>query len=113
VTLPRAYVAALAVVAAIFAFTALTALGVVTLESVSLLLFNFVFQVFAVTVLAALGGVFLGMVLAHRMLSSRGFTPFERELLQALAEVRTELQRMQARDEALRERLESLEKRAR
>ena len=111
--LPRAYLAVLAVVAAVFAFVALTALGVVTVQSVFLLLLNYVFQVFAVTVLAALGGVFLGMVLAHRMLASRGFTPFERELLETMADLRTELQRLQARDDALRERLEALEKRAR
>lgn len=109
--LPKAYLAALAVVGVIFAFIALSAAGVITFESLFLVLLNYVFQIFAVTVLAALGGVFLGMVLAHRMLASRGFTPFERELLQALADVRTELQRMQARDADRQERLDALEKR--
>lgn len=112
-TLPRAYLAALALVAAVFAFVALTGLGIIPVQSVFLLLLNYVFQVFAVTVLAGLGGVFVGMYLAHRMLAGRGFTPFERELLSALADVRTELQRMQARDAEQRERLEALEKRLR
>jgi hypothetical protein len=111
--LPKRYWVALGVVALIFAFILLSATGVLTVESLFLLLVNYVFQVFAVTVLAALGGVFLGMVLAHRMLASRGFTPFERELLQTLAEVRTELQRIQSREEGLQERLAALEKRLR
>lgn len=112
-SLPRVYVAALAAVGALFAFIALTALGVLSVQSVFLLLVNYVFQVFAVTVLAALGGVFLGMVMAHRMLGSRGFSPFERELLQTLADVRAELQRARAREEELAERVAVLERRAR
>lgn len=111
--LPRAYIAALVLVGLIFGFIALSAAGVFAVESLFLLLVNYLFQIFAVTVLAALGGVFLGMVLAHRMLASRGFTPFERELLQTLADVRTELQRLQAREAEHRERLDSVEKRLR
>ena len=109
--LPRLYIVALVVVGALFTFIALTALRIVPVESVFLLLLNYVFQIFAVTVLAALGGVFLGMVLAHRMLASRSFNPFERELLATLAEIRAELERARARDEDLVERLRALEKR--
>jgi hypothetical protein len=109
---PRSYVAALAVVAAIFVLLALSASGAITVESLFLLLVNYVFQIFAVTVLAALGGVFLGMVLAHRLLATRGFTPFERELLQSLADVKTELQRLRTSDEALQEGLRDLAKRS-
>lgn len=109
-TLPRGYLAALGGIVGLFAFFALVALGSITLESVFLLLLNYVFQVFAVTVLAALGGVFLGMVLAHRMLASRGFTPFERELLEAVVEVRAQLQKREQREIELQERLASIEK---
>lgn len=111
--LPKAYIAALLFVGLLFALIAASAAGLLTVESLFLLLVNYVFQIFAVTVLAALGGVFLGMVLAHRILASRGFTPFERELLQTMAEVKTELQRIQARDAEVRERLDGLEKRLR
>lgn len=111
VALPKQYWLGLAVVAGLFALVALSATGLLTVESLFLLLVNYVFQIFAVTVLAALGGVFLGMVLAHRMLASRGFTPFERELLGTLADVRTELQRLQARHDELQERLDGLGKR--
>lgn len=111
--LPKAYIAALLLVGLLFALIAASAAGLLTVESLFLLLVNYVFQIFAVTVLAALGGVFLGMVLAHRILASRGFTPFERELLQTMAEVKTELQRIQARDAEVRERLDGLEKRLR
>lgn len=111
--LPRAYIAALAVVGLLFAFIALTALGVITVESVFLLLINYVFQVLAVTVLAALGGVLVGMVMAHRMLATRRFTPFERELLETLTQVRAQLAKREALDRELMERLEGLEKRMR
>ncbi|MCA1814083.1 MAG: hypothetical protein LC624_09050 [Halobacteriales archaeon] len=109
--LPRLYVVGLGLVGLLFAFVALTAAGVVTVQSIFLLLLNYVFQFFAVTVLAALGGVFLGMVLAHRMFSQRRFTPFEESLLQNLADVRTELQRVQVREQELQDQLRRLEKR--
>lgn len=110
---PRGYLALLAIVAVAFGFVALHVGGVLTVENLFLLLVNYVFQVFAVTVLAALGGVFLGLVLGHRMLASRAFTPFERELLQALGHLRARLEALDARDRELRERLEGLEKRVR
>lgn len=111
--LPKRYWVALGFLVLLGLFTGLSAFGLLTVESLFLLLVNYVFQIFAVTVLAALGGVFLGMVLAHRMLASRGFTPFERELLGTLADVKTELQRLQARDAEVQERVTSMEKRLR
>jgi len=112
-SVPRSYVAAFLVVGAIFAFIALTTTGLIPLESLYLALANYVVQVFAVTVLAALGGVFLGMLLAHRMLASRSFSPFEREILQTLAAVRARLEEQRVRDQELMDRLEGLEKRLR
>lgn len=111
--LPKRYWLAMGVLLVIAVFTGLSAFGLLTVESLFLLLVNSIFQIFAVTVLAALGGVFLGMVMAHRMLASRGFTPFERELLQTLADVKTELQRLQAKEQVVEERLGSVEKRLR
>lgn len=111
--LPKRFWLALGLVALVALFIGLSAFGLFTVESLFLLLVNYVFQVFAVTVLAALGGVFLGMLMAHRMLASRGFTPFERELLQTLADVKTELQKLEARGTEVQERLDSLEKRIR
>jgi membrane protein implicated in regulation of membrane protease activity len=111
--LPKRYWLALGLVVLVALFIGLSAFGLLTVESLFLLLVNYVFQIFAVTVLAALGGVFLGMLMAHRMLASRGFTPFERELLQTLADVKTELQKLQAREAEVQERLDSLEKRMR
>lgn len=111
--LPKRFWVALGLVVLVGLFTGLSAFGLLTVESLFLLLVNYVFQIFAVTVLAALGGVFLGMLMAHRMLASRGFTPFERELLQTLADVKTELQKLQARETEVQERLGGLEKRLR
>ncbi|HVL86791.1 MAG TPA: hypothetical protein VM681_02090 [Candidatus Thermoplasmatota archaeon] len=112
-SLPKAYLALLALVGLAFAAVALTATGVVTVESVFLLLLNYVFQVFAVTVLAALGGVFVGMLLAHRILSTRGFSAFERELLETLGDVRERLDDMKRHDQALAKRIEILERQVR
>lgn len=111
--LPRAYVAALGLVAAVFAFVALTAFNVIPVESLFLVLVNHVFQIFAVTVLAGIGGIFVGMVLAHRILAARTFSPFERELLQSMGEVRQALERLREREQAMQDRLQTLEKRVR
>ncbi len=40
------------------------------------------------TLLAVVGAIFIGLYLSHRLLTPRGFTPFEEEMLRMRAEVR-------------------------
>lgn len=50
-------------------------------------LIGFVFALLLVTVLALVGAVFVGIFIAHRILSPQGFSPFEEEMLKMRQEV--------------------------
>ncbi len=55
------------------------------------------------TIIAVVGAVFIGISITTRLLSPRGFTPFEEEMLRMrgdLAEVRKALEEMRARPAA-------------
>ncbi len=57
-------------------------------------LLSFVFALVLITVLALVGAVFVGIFVAHRILSPRGFTPFEEEMLKMRGEVQTLVEEM-------------------
>ncbi|MDE1821318.1 MAG: hypothetical protein KGJ23_14475 [Euryarchaeota archaeon] len=48
---------------------------------------SFVFALVLVTILALVGAVFVGIFIAHRILSPQGFSPFEEEMLKMRQEV--------------------------
>ena len=58
-------------------------------------LLSFVFALVLITVLALVGAVFVGIFVAHRILSPRGFTPFEEEMLKMRGEVQTLVEEME------------------
>jgi hypothetical protein len=41
----------------------------------------FIFSIVLITILALVGALFIGIYIAHRILSPQGFTPFEEEML--------------------------------
>lgn len=49
---------------------------------------GFVIALVVISVLAIVGAVFVGMFVSHRILSTQGFTPFEREMLEMRQDVR-------------------------
>jgi uncharacterized protein YneF (UPF0154 family) len=51
-------------------------------------LFVFIIGLMVVSVLSIIGAVFVGMFVSHRILSTKGFTPFEQEMLRMRQEVR-------------------------
>jgi hypothetical protein len=51
-------------------------------------IFGFIFALTLVSILSIIGAVFVGMVVSHRILSVKGFTPFEQEMLRMRQEVR-------------------------
>ncbi len=63
----------------------------------ALLVFSLVF----LTVVAMIGAIFVGIYISERLLSPRGFTPFEEEMLKMSAELRE----VRATVEELRARL--------
>src|SRR5207247_11365674 len=64
-------------------------IGVVTgrLEPIASFLL-FVLALMVVSVLSIIGAVFVGMFVSHRILSTKGFTPFEQEMLRMRQDVR-------------------------
>jgi uncharacterized membrane protein (DUF106 family) len=51
-------------------------------------LLSFIFALVFTTILALVGAIFIGIYISHRILSPRGFTPFEEEMLRMRADVR-------------------------
>lgn len=50
--------------------------------------FTFVFALLVISILSMIGAVFVGIFVSHRILSAKGFTPFEQEMLRMRQEVR-------------------------
>jgi hypothetical protein len=51
-------------------------------------IFGVIYALTLISILSIIGAVFLGMVVSHRILSVKGFTPFEQEMLRMRQEVR-------------------------
>jgi hypothetical protein len=54
----------------------------------ALSIIGLIFALTFVAILSIIGAVFVGMVVSHRVLSVKGFTPFEQEMLRMAREVR-------------------------
>jgi hypothetical protein len=50
--------------------------------------FTFLFALVVISILSIVGAVFVGMFVSHRILSTKGFTPFEQEMLRMRQDVR-------------------------
>lgn len=70
---------AVIVVLAVFEILQLT--GVLKVAQIVANFYLFMFALVIVSVLAIVGAVFLGITLAHRLMESKDFTPFEEEML--------------------------------
>lgn len=49
---------------------------------------TFIWVLAAISILSIVGAVFVGMLVSHRLLSTKGFTPFEQEMLRMRQEIR-------------------------
>lgn len=96
-SLPKRYLAAIITVALLAIIPALAYMGVPPFNNTAVFLGVNVASVLILLVFGVIGGAFVGMVLAHRILANREFTPFERTTIENLA--------------AIRERLDAIEKR--
>lgn len=93
---PKRYLAAIATLFLLALIPALAYLGVPPFNNTAVFLGVNVASVMILLTFGVIGGAFVGMVLAHRILANRDFTPYERTVLESLA--------------AIRERLDALEK---
>lgn len=71
----------IAVIVILATFEILQLTGIVKLAQIVANFYLFMFSLVIVSVLAIIGAIFLGITLAHRMLDSKEFTPFEEEML--------------------------------
>ncbi len=99
---PVAYIVTLGSLLLIAAFTLLVSFGVPPFDGLQTFVLGQVVGAFTLLVFGVVGGAFVGMLLAHRMLANRDFTPFERATLETLAAI-------QARLDGLERRLDSPE----
>lgn len=61
--------------------------GLVTPDPIASLL-GIIFALTVISVLSIVGAVFVGIFVSHRILSAKGFTPFEQEMLRMRQEIR-------------------------
>ncbi|MCI4335036.1 MAG: hypothetical protein L3K04_05370 [Thermoplasmata archaeon] len=81
----------------------ITRLFTVPLAAAYLSPYAILFALVLITLLALVGAVFVGFYLSSRIYASRGFTPFEQEMLR----MRTEVQELGRELRTLRERVRS------
>jgi len=73
--------------------------GLIQVNDILLNFSGFISMLVSITTLAIIGAIFLGMYLSHRILSKRGFTPFEISMLEMHEDIKE-----------LKVRMENLEK---
>lgn len=98
--LPAPYILVMGFLALLGVLVALVSFGVPPFDNLATFIVTSSITVLVYMVFGILGGLFVGMVLAHRVLENRSFTPFEREVLQSLAEIRERLDAIEGRKPA-------------
>ena len=102
---PTMYLLLLSVVLVLGIVSTLTFLGVPPFDSMRVFIFTNVVGFFTLLTLGVVGGAFVGMLLAHRILGNREFSPFERDVLRSLQEIRDRLDRLDGTPPSEEERL--------
>lgn len=103
--LPKSYLLALLGLAVIVVIVGLVWFSVPPFDNIqAFVLFNFI-GVVVLLILGVVGGAFVGMLFAHRILGNREFSPFERDVLRSLQEIRDRLDALEARRPPEEERL--------
>ena len=97
------YIASLAIIATLMILLILVTFGIFPVIDWYLNWVGFLDQVITISMLAVLGAVFFGMLIAYRMLTKTSFTPFEHSML----EMSEDVKQMKAKIERLEELLES------
>lgn len=97
--LPGIYYLFIVLIVAIAIWIITTITGIIRIEDLILNFLGFISMLVAITMLAILGAAFFGMYLSYRILSKKGFTPFEISMLEMYDEVHK-----------INERLDNIEK---
>lgn len=102
---PASYLIVLIALIVVASFSTLVYLGVPPFDNASLFIVFSAAGVITLLLVGVVGGAFVGMLLAHRILGNREFSPFERDLLRSLQEIRDRLDRIEGAPPAEEERL--------
>lgn len=94
---PASYLVILGVLVAIGLLVTLTFLGIPPFDNLQVFILTSVVGFFTLLVLGVVGGAFVGMLLAHRILANRQFTPFERTVLEGIEDVRARIDALEKR----------------
>lgn len=95
--LPPAYLVAVATLIVLATLVALVAFGVPPFDNFAVFIVSQVAGALTLLVFGVIGGAFVGMLLAHRILANREFSPYERVVLERLEEIRTRLDALEKR----------------
>lgn len=88
---PTSYVAVIVALVAIAVLFALVAFGVPPFDNFAVFVFTQLAGALVLLVFGVIGGAFVGMIVAHRILANREFSPFERSVMEGLADIRERL----------------------
>lgn len=86
------------IIAILIIFEILQFSGIIRLSSIAANFYLFMFSLVTISILAVIGAIFLGITIAHRLLESKGFTPFEVEMLsmkEQISEMKKTLEEME------------------
>lgn len=85
---PLSYLAVVGLVGAVGIFVVLGFFGILPVEQAFVVATSFILAQAIAVILAFIGGLMVGLFLAHRILGARDFTPFERAVLEGQDEIR-------------------------
>ena len=99
--IPVIYIFIVIVLIIIASWTIGSITGLIPIKDILLSFIGFINMLIAITMLSVVGAIFLGMYLSHRMLTKKGFTPFEISML----EMHEDIKEMNKRLEKLETKL--------
>lgn len=111
--LPFSYLLSIATLGVLAVLVALVAFGVPPFDNLAVFILSSVASALILLVLGVIGGAFVGMLLAHRILANREFSPFERTVLESLADIRGRLERLEAERKGAESEREAMRRNAR
>lgn len=97
--LPTSYAVVIGALVVLAVLVGLTAFGVPPFDNFQFFILSQVAAALTLMVFGVIGGAFVGMIVAHRILANREFTPFERTVMESLSAI-------QSRIDALEKRIE-------
>lgn len=102
---PAPYILGLVLIGSLALLFVLTYAGIIPVDSVYFFFFSNSAIAVLVMALSALGGAFVGMLVSHRILSGREFTPLDRRMMEAITDLQQTVEDLQATETKLLERL--------